>query len=88
MLNDSQPPFSKALNVAVGDTAYSAVTFLYQAAEHADPVEVVRVRGNRVFTDSRSLTTVLPEKAVLYGSESDRHQVILKLTEHRTRPFR
>ncbi|MDM8544122.1 hypothetical protein QUF90_23850 [Desulfococcaceae bacterium HSG9] len=40
------------MNVVVGDTAYSAVTFLYQAAEHADPVEVVRVRGNRVFTDN------------------------------------
>ncbi len=30
LLNDSELPFSKALNVAVGDTAYSAVTFLSQ----------------------------------------------------------
>ncbi len=49
LLNDSQLPFGKALNVVVGDTAYRSVTFLYQAAEHGNPVEVVRVRGNRVF---------------------------------------
>ncbi len=49
LLNDSEQPFSVALNVVVGDTAYSAVTFLSQAAEHGNPVAVVRVRGNRVF---------------------------------------
>jgi len=49
LLNDSQLPFCKALNVVVGDTAYSAVTFLSQAARHGNQVTVVRVRGNRVF---------------------------------------
>ncbi len=47
--NDSEQPFGVALNVVVGDTAYSAVTFLSQAAEHGNLVAVVRVRGNRVF---------------------------------------
>ena len=49
LLNDTQLPFSVALNVAVGDTAYSAVTFLAQVSEHSNLITVVRVRGNRVF---------------------------------------
>jgi len=49
LLNDTQLPFSVTLNVVVGDTAYSAVTFLYQVTEHGNLVAVVRVRGDRTF---------------------------------------
>ncbi len=49
LLNDTDLSFSKALNVVVGDTAYSAVTFLSQAAKHDNLVVVVRVRGDRTF---------------------------------------
>jgi len=62
LLNDSQLPFGKALNVVVGDTAYSAVTFLYQAAEHGNLVEVVRVRGNRVFYQQPVTDNCVPGK--------------------------
>ncbi len=48
-LNDATLPFGKALSVVVGDTAYSAITFLSQAAEHENLVAVVRVRGDRTF---------------------------------------
>ena len=49
LLNDAQLPFSKSQNVVVGDTAYSAVTFLNQVTKHGNLVAVVRVRGDRTF---------------------------------------
>ena len=49
LLGDTDLPFSETLSVVVGDTAYSAVTFLSQVAEHDNLVAVVRVRGDRIF---------------------------------------
>ena len=49
LLCDSHLPSGEALNVVTGDTAYSAVTFLSEITAHSCLVEIVRVRGNRVF---------------------------------------
>ncbi len=49
LMEVEKPPFGKKLSVLVGDTAYSAVTFLNQASEHKKHVTIVRVRGDRTF---------------------------------------
>jgi hypothetical protein len=49
LMEDETLPFHQDLCVHTGDTVYSAVTFLGKVVRHKNLVDVVRVRGNRVF---------------------------------------
>lgn len=49
LLEDKELPFGRNFSVVVGDTAYSAVTFLSQASDNKNQVTIVRVRGDRTF---------------------------------------
>jgi len=49
VVEDEALPFHGDLCVHVGDTVYSAVTFLGPVVKHENLVNVVRVRSNRVF---------------------------------------
>ena len=48
-MEDREVPFGRNFSVVVGDTAYSAVTFLGQASDNKNQVTIVRVRGDRTF---------------------------------------
>ena len=49
LMEDETLPFREELCVHIADSTYSAVLFLSATEEHKNLVNVVRLRGNRVF---------------------------------------